>query len=80
MDNGHPDTPIDLIALEHRVKQAMKKHHGHEEAVTELSITCELCDNAAWWAENGFSEDERQAMCGPAGIDCPGFGGHHGGG
>ena len=37
-------------------------------------ITCELCNDEGWWPENGFSESERQAICGPQGINCPGFG------
>lgn len=45
------------------------------ETLGDEGITCELCDNADWWPQNGFSEAERQAICGPNGIGCPGFGG-----
>ena len=41
-------------------------------------ITCALCNDAAWWPANGFSEADRQAFCGPDGLDCPGFDGKEG--
>jgi len=37
------------------------------------NITCDLCNNAAWWPDNGFTEADRRAYCGPDGLDCPGF-------
>jgi hypothetical protein len=45
-----------------------------------VSITCDLCNDAAWWPANGFSEAERQQICGPRDLNCPGFGGNDEGG
>lgn len=53
-----------------RVKDAQK---SGLDAIEALDITCDLCNNAAWWSANGFTEEERQAMCGPNGINCKGF-------
>lgn len=36
---------------------------------------CDFCNDAAACAAAGLSEAERQALCGPQGINCPGFGG-----
>jgi hypothetical protein len=44
-------------------------------AELEGGVTCDLCNNVDWWPANGFSEGERQQMCGPRDLNCPGFGG-----
>ncbi len=58
-----------------------KKKPDHENlkdrvvaANASQQVTCEICNNAQWWADNGFSEAERKLMCGPADLNCPGFG------
>ncbi len=58
-----------------------KKKPDHEQlkdrvvaANASQQVTCELCNDAAWWAQNGFSEAERRQICGPGDLDCPGFG------
>lgn len=48
---------------------------GPHRASTDEQLDCDICNDPAWWPAHGFSEAERQFMCGPAGIDCPGFGG-----
>ncbi len=49
----------------------------HDRVVTanaSQQITCDLCNDPAWWAQNGFSEAERRQICGPQDLGCPGFG------
>ncbi len=48
--------------------------HGRD-VLSALDITCDLCHDVPWWAANGFTEEERQAMCGPQGINCKGMDG-----
>lgn len=48
---------------------------GPHRASTDEQLDCDICNDPTWWPAHGFSEAERQFMCGPAGIDCPGFGG-----
>ena len=36
---------------------------------------CALCDDDEWWPANGFTEQERKVICGPDGLNCPGWGG-----
>jgi len=65
--------------LQQRLAEALYRHHGGPHA-DPGGITCDLCNDAQWWADNGFTEDERQAACGPQGIKCDGFGDKHGDG
>lgn len=76
-----PKDDKDIIKLWRRIAKALG-HKKHDEVMTasEAGITCDLCNDAAWWPENGFTPEERQAACGPTGINCPGFGGGPGGG
>jgi hypothetical protein len=38
-------------------------------AAFDETPTCELCLNDAWWPANGFSQQEREAIC--AFLGCP---------
>ncbi len=70
----------DLLKLHIRVLKA-RIHDAQKsgaDAIEALDITCDLCNDAAWWSANGFTEEERQAMCGPNGINCKGFDGSDG--
>ena len=48
---------------------------GPKTNTVDDGLDCDVCNDAQWWADHGFSEAERQFFCGPAGINCPGFGG-----
>ncbi len=59
-----------MKVIKARAAEAISKG---ENVMAVLDITCDLCNDAAWWSQNGFTEEERQAMCGPQGINCKGF-------
>jgi len=58
----------------HPDKEKVKQAVVAAATASGQGLTCELCENAAWWPANGFSEAERQMICGPGDLDCPGFG------
>lgn len=58
----------DTAKLKAAVKDVLKAHE-HFKALTESDTDCTLCNDAQWWADNGFTEAERRAFC--ASIGCP---------
>lgn len=54
------------------IREVMTRMGG--VTTTDFDPTCDLCNDEDWWSANGFSEAERQAFCGPGGLECPGFG------
>jgi len=66
----HDERQKQLTARVHKAWKASRT----EQADTG-GVTCDLCNDAAWWPANGFSEAERQQFCGPRDLKCPGFGG-----
>jgi hypothetical protein len=58
-----------VMAMQHRRLRARVESASEAEG----GVTCDLCNDPAWWSANGFSEGERQQMCGPRDLNCPGF-------
>ena len=61
----HPQEPVD---------PKLRQRVDTQAALAEMGVDCALCANEAWWPANGFSDDERIAICGPRDLKCPGFG------
>lgn len=49
------------------VQDVLKAHERFSDISADSD--CTLCNDAQWWADNGFTEAERRAFC--ASIGCP---------
>ena len=48
---------------------------GPKTHTASEQLDCDICNDPQWFLDHGYSEAERHFLCGPAGINCPGFGG-----
>ena len=62
-----------IRSLRARIEAALKQNPPAGAESEPDGITCDLCNNAQWWTDNGFTDEERHHFCGSQGIACPGF-------